>query len=113
MPYKLPYKKEVKNRAALRRGVLLYGTCAYSFILHFPNRFAIFIKMGKIVPPERSRTMELYKKTYRVSEEAERMVEEIAAKENCTETAVFENAIRCYRDYLYVHETMGPLLLKA
>ena len=46
--------------------------------------------------------MELYKKTYRVSEEAKRMVEEIAAKENCTETAVFENAIRCYRDYLYV-----------
>ena len=42
--------------------------------------------------------MELYKKTYRVSEEAKRMVEEIAAKENCTETAVFENAIRCYRD---------------
>lgn len=74
----------------------------YSFILHFPNRFAIFIKMGKIVPPERSRTMELYKKTYRVSKEAKRMVEEIAAKENCTETAVFENAIRCYRDYLYV-----------
>ena len=46
--------------------------------------------------------MELYKKPYRVSEEAKRMVEEIAAKENCTEAAVFENAIRYYRDYLYV-----------
>ena len=53
--------------------------------------------------------MDLYKKTYRVSEETKKTVEEIAAQEGCTETAVFENAIRYYKDYLYM-QTDGAFI---
>lgn len=53
--------------------------------------------------------MDLYKKTYRVSAETKKAVEEIAAQENCTETAVFENAIRYYKDYLYM-QTDGAFI---
>lgn len=41
-------------------------------------------------------------RAYRISDEAVEMLKAIANKENCTDTAVIENAIRCYRDYLYV-----------
>lgn len=56
--------------------------------------------------------MDLYKKTYRVSEETKKTVEEIAAQEGCTETAVFENAIRYYKDYLYM-QTDGASSMRA
>ena len=46
--------------------------------------------------------MELFKKTYRVSAETKESIETIVEKENCTETAVVENAIRYYKDYLYM-----------
>lgn len=41
-------------------------------------------------------------RAYRISDETLETLKAIADKENCTETAVIENAIRCYRDYLYV-----------
>lgn len=41
-------------------------------------------------------------RAYRISDETVETLKAIADKENCTETAVIENAIRCYRDYLYV-----------
>lgn len=41
-------------------------------------------------------------RAYRISDEAVEMLKAIANKENCTDTAVIENAIRYYRDYLYV-----------
>lgn len=41
-------------------------------------------------------------RAYRISDETLETLKAIADKETCTETAVFENAIRCYRDYLYV-----------
>lgn len=41
-------------------------------------------------------------RAYRISDEAVETLKAIADKENCTETAVIENAIRYYRDYLYV-----------
>lgn len=41
-------------------------------------------------------------RAYRISDETVETLKAIADKENCTETAVIENAIRYYRDYLYV-----------
>lgn len=41
-------------------------------------------------------------RAYRISDEAVEILKAIAKKENCTDTAVIENAIRYYRDYLYV-----------
>lgn len=41
-------------------------------------------------------------RAYRISDETLETLKAIADKENCTETAVIENAVRCYRDYLYV-----------
>ena len=41
-------------------------------------------------------------RAYRLSDETVETLKAIADKENCTETAVIENAIRYYRDYLYV-----------
>lgn len=41
-------------------------------------------------------------RAYRISDEMVETLKAIADKENCTETAVIENAIRYYRDYLYV-----------
>lgn len=41
-------------------------------------------------------------RAYRISDETVGTLKAIADKENCTETAVIENAIRYYRDYLYV-----------
>lgn len=41
-------------------------------------------------------------RAYRISDETVEALKAIADKENCTETAVIENAIRYYRDYLYV-----------
>lgn len=41
-------------------------------------------------------------RAYRISDETAETLKAIADKENCTETAVIENAIRYYRDYLYV-----------
>lgn len=63
--------------------------------------------MGKIVSSERSYSMENKSKgrvarAYRISDETVETLKAIADKENCTETAVIENAIRYYRDYLYV-----------
>lgn len=42
------------------------------------------------------------KSTTGISDETVETLKAIADKENCTETAVIENAIRYYRDYLYV-----------
>ncbi|EFB74311.1 hypothetical protein SUBVAR_07408 [Subdoligranulum variabile DSM 15176] len=86
----------------------------YSFILHFPNHFPIFIKKGKIVSPERSHVMENKSKgrvarAYRISDETVETLKAIADKENCTETAVIENAIRYYKDYLYM-QTDGAFI---
>lgn len=47
MPYKLPYKGGVKNRAALRRGVLLYGTCAVQLYPAFSQPLSNFHKNGE------------------------------------------------------------------
>lgn len=41
-------------------------------------------------------------RAYRISDETVETLKAIADKENCTETAVIKNAIRYYRDYLYV-----------
>ena len=41
-------------------------------------------------------------RAYRISDETVETLKAIADKENCTERAVIENAIRYYRDYLYV-----------
>ena len=41
-------------------------------------------------------------RAYRISDETVETLKAIADKENCTEPAVIENAIRYYRDYLYV-----------
>nr|WP_317398514.1 hypothetical protein [uncultured Gemmiger sp.] len=41
-------------------------------------------------------------RAYRISDETLETLKAIANKETCTETAVIENAVRCYRDYLYV-----------
>ena len=41
-------------------------------------------------------------RAYRISDETVETLKAIADKENCTETAVIENAICYYRDYLYV-----------
>lgn len=41
-------------------------------------------------------------RAYRISDETVETLKAIADKENCTETAVIENVIRYYRDYLYV-----------
>ena len=41
-------------------------------------------------------------RAYRISDDTVETLKAIADKENCTETAVIENAIRYYRDYLYV-----------
>ena len=41
-------------------------------------------------------------RAYRISDQTVETLKAIADKENCTETAVIENAIRYYRDYLYV-----------
>lgn len=41
-------------------------------------------------------------RAYRISDETVETLKAIADKENCTETAVIENAISYYRDYLYV-----------
>lgn len=41
-------------------------------------------------------------RAYRISDGTVETLKAIADKENCTETAVIENAIRYYRDYLYV-----------
>lgn len=41
-------------------------------------------------------------RAYRISDETVETLKAIADKENCTETAVIENAIRYYWDYLYV-----------
>lgn len=46
--------------------------------------------------------MEMVKKSYRISAETAEILKAIVEKEKCTEIAVVENAIRCYRDYLYV-----------
>ena len=98
-----------KNRAALRRGVLLYGTCAVQLYPAFSLLLSNFLKTRENHLQERSGKMDLYKKTYRVSEETKKTVEEIATQEGCTETAVFENAIRYYKDYLYM-QTDGAFI---
>lgn len=41
-------------------------------------------------------------RAYRISDETVDTLKAIAVKENCTETAVIENAIRYYKDYLYM-----------
>lgn len=41
-------------------------------------------------------------RAYRISDETVETLKAIADKENCTETAVIENAIRYYKDYLYM-----------
>ena len=48
-------------------------------------------------------------RAYRISDETVETLKAIADKENCTETAVIENAIRYYRDYLYV-QTDGAFI---
>lgn len=105
----MPYKKNRTNRAALRRGVLLYGTCAVQLYPAFSLPLSNFLKIRENRLQERRGKMDLYKKTYRVSAETKKAVEKIAAQENCTETAVFENAIRYYKDYLYM-QTDGAFI---
>ena len=46
-------------------------------------------------------------RAYRISDETVETLKAIADKENCTETAVIENAIRYYRDYLYVQNDVA------
>lgn len=43
-------------------------------------------------------------RAYRLSDETVETLKAIADKENCTETAVIENAIRYYKDYLYMQD---------
>ena len=103
-----------RNKISLKKPRLHCGAVCcctalvpYSFILHFPYCFQIFSKQGKIISKKGAVRWNLYKKTYRVSEETKKTVEEIAAQEGCTETAVFENAIRYYKDYLYMQTDGG------
>ena len=51
-------------------------------------------------------------RAYRISDETVETLKAIADKENCTETAVIENAIRYYRDYLYVQND-GALITES
>lgn len=53
--------------------------------------------------------MELVKKSYRISASTAEMLKTIVEKENCTEVSAVENAIRYYKDYLYM-QTDGALL---
>lgn len=46
--------------------------------------------------------MEMVKKSYRISAATAEILKTIVEKENCTEIAAVENAIRYYRDYLYM-----------
>ena len=46
--------------------------------------------------------MEMVKKSYRISAATAEILKTIVEKENCTEIAAVEKAVRCYRDYLYV-----------
>ena len=48
-------------------------------------------------------------RAYRISDETVVALKSIANKENCTETAVIENAIRYYKDYLYM-QTDGAFI---
>ena len=48
-------------------------------------------------------------RAYRISDETVENLKAIADKENCTETAVIENAIRYYKDYLYM-QTNGAFI---
>ena len=48
-------------------------------------------------------------RAYRISDETVETLKAIADKENCTETAVIENAIRYYKDYLYM-QTNGAFI---
>lgn len=48
-------------------------------------------------------------RAYRISDETVENLKAIADKENCTETAVIENAIRYYKDYLYM-QTDGAFI---
>ena len=48
-------------------------------------------------------------RAYRISDETVETLKAIADKENCTETAVIENAIRYYKDYLYM-QTDGAFI---
>lgn len=104
-PYKRPYKQFAKNRAALRRGVLLYGTCAIQLYPAFPHPLSIFSKKrGKSLPRKGDYWMELVKKSYRISSSTAEMLKTIVEKEHCTEVSAVENAIRYYKDYLYMQD---------
>lgn len=51
-------------------------------------------------------------RAYRISDETVETLKAIADKENCTETAVIENAIRYYKDYLYM-QTDGAFISES
>ena len=56
--------------------------------------------------------MELVKKSYRISASTAEMLKTIVEKENCTEVSAVENAIRYYKDYLYM-QTDGAFISES
>ena len=63
--------------------------------LFSPGFWKIFKKNG---------SLPMRKKSIRMSEETEALVEKIAQQENRTQTAVIEQAVKIYADYLYMKD---------